>query len=443
LLVIFFFGKRWVVAMGLWVVVSMAVAGRVKSAFGQSPPSESAEGDKRAAWQSSYELRLPDASAAPWIDFLLPSAVFGKARSDLADLRIFDGRGREVPYAVRVLRKQSREQELPAPRQVKQVKNEDRSIEVVYDLGDNPPSHRMIEAICNGGAFCRPAQLAGCDDAELWNALLSNAWLSQYRVESQAMYNCKLRYPDCRFRYLRLRVYPDPGIADDRPGIELVKIYHGDDSPSELVTAAAILGPRETVTTDTGAASAWSIDLGDARMPFEQLTFDVADTEFTRPYVLEKVENAQTSWPVARGELQRAAGENKPIEIGFDTEIVARRLRLVVQDKGQSPLQLKAVQFAAPARQVIFARNDELVKPLRLYVGNPRAEAPSYAFAKDLPEVLDPAPARATLMANGGPADGSGTSGFGWAIYLGLAAIVVILFGLLAWFGRKLLGRRA
>ena len=68
-------------------------------------------------------------------------------------------------------------------------------------------------------------------------------------------------------------------------------------------------------------------------------------------------------------------------------------LRLVVTDNRNPPLNISGVQYAAPAREVVFARND-FAGPLRLYVGNPKAEAPQYDFEKNLPAVLAPAPLR-------------------------------------------------
>jgi hypothetical protein len=121
-------------------------------------------------------------------------------------------------------------------------------------------------------------------------------------------------------------------------------------------------------------------------------------------------------------------------------EGVARRLRLVVTDYRNPPLNVTAVRFSAPVRQVVFARSTDLAAPLSLYYGNPKAEAPHYDFAASLPVQLMPAPARTILgSAIKNPTYRPGPKPWSerwpWLVYvvLGLASLVLLaLLGLLA-----------
>src|SRR5204862_6464296 len=101
------------------------------------------------------------------------------------------------------------------------------------------------------------------------------------------------------------------------------------------------------------------------------------------------------------GEWRRRAGaEVKPLEILLPREVRPYKLRLVVTDFRNAPLDLRGVSYAAPARQVVFPAKADLTGPLRLYFGNPKAQEAGYDFARTLPADLGPEPVRLTVGAS-------------------------------------------
>jgi hypothetical protein len=60
--------------------------------------------EDRSQWQYVAGLRAPQGTPAPFGELIVPPEVFGKARPDLADLRLFDDAGKEVPYALQIRR---------------------------------------------------------------------------------------------------------------------------------------------------------------------------------------------------------------------------------------------------------------------------------------------------------------------------------------------------
>ena len=77
-------------------------------AAGQEPPAR----EGLAHWQWYLELAAPQGAGR--MDCILTPAVFDKAREDLGDLRLIDGAGREIPYAIRVRRSRVELQDVPA-----------------------------------------------------------------------------------------------------------------------------------------------------------------------------------------------------------------------------------------------------------------------------------------------------------------------------------------
>src|SRR5205823_5615628 len=160
-----------------------------------------------------------------------------------------------------------------------------------------------------------------------WSKLLDKAYLVHFRADDKVVDVRKAPYPPSRFRYLRLRVFPDRGLPDDAPAVTSATALHTVRLPGEDVTAAANLGARQPEPGDGGPGSVWPIDFGGDAVPVERLMFDVADKEFVRPFRLESVDGEGNRQYLASGQWQRTLGEERPLEIKFN-EVTARRLRL-------------------------------------------------------------------------------------------------------------------
>ncbi|MGA2067433.1 MAG: DUF3999 family protein [Thermoguttaceae bacterium] len=383
-----------------------AVAGWTAAGGVAAAPSGGAgePAEALSAWPWQHEIQLPKPGVAGRVAITVPVSVFDEARRDLGDLRLYDGRGREVPYALRVRSARNERQQLAAQEFNRQA-NADRSVEVSLDLGPRPAEHEEVDVRTAGSDFRRRVVLEGSDNRRDWGTLLGEAWVVRFRVDDRDLDIHRLHYPAGRFRYLRVRVYPDLGKPADAPKIEAVGVYHTVREPGEYVTRPAILQPREAVPAKGGPGSAWVLDLGGRHVPCEKLLLEIDGAEFVRPYQVEELpegegllEGEGPRQVVASGQLRREAGEaRKPLEIPLGREVQARRLRLVVTDHHNPPLAIHDAHYTAAARQVVFERGKDLVEPLRLYAGNYAAGPPHYDFAAALAAVLEPQPATAEL----------------------------------------------
>jgi hypothetical protein len=428
-------------ALGLACIFAMKANAQGPTAVGL--PRESNE--SLTSWEWFEELHLPEAKQDRYFDLLLTPSVFDKSRADLGDLRLYDRRGRVIPYALRILQAENKQEALPA-REFNRTKHPDRSVEVSLDLGDNPIEHNEIDVATSGTNFRRRVQVEGSDTNQSWGSILDKAYLVHFQVDSQRVDVHRLHYAASRFRYVRVRVFPESGNDEDRPDIAQVTVYHSTRLPGEYVTLPATLTPRQAEPAGGGPGSAWFIEFGAQSVPCEQLSFDVADNDFVRSYRLEKADPDETMGILATGEWRRRAGaELKPMEIHFN-EVRARRLRLVVIDFRNPPLSLTAVRYTAPARQIIFARVEDLAPPLRLYFGNPNAEPPRYDFAENLPAALEPRPARAALhglMQNPiyQPVPKPWTERWPWLVYVVLSVASLVLLAILLVLSRGAIAR--
>ncbi len=127
--------------------------------------------------------------------------------------------------------------------------------------------------------------------------------------------------------------------------------------------------------------------------------------------------------------------------------MLASRIRLVVTDAGNPPLDLRSVAFTAAARQVVFPGPAASAPgTLRLLVGNPKAYAPRYDFARNLPARLEPAPTRRSLgprLENPDyvPAPRPLTDRWPWLIYVSLGLVAATLGLIIADLARQAIAR--
>lgn len=343
-------------------------------------------------WAYYQEIELPQA-AAEHFDLLVPVSVFDGAREDLGDLRLYDAADAEVPYALRVREQKSTQEKIESKR-FNEGKGPQGSGEMSLELPEQRKGHNRIDLKLDGQNFRRRATVEGSDDGESWSELADENLL---RFQSLDKENLSLRYSASSYRYLRVRVYRDPEVDEEPVVIQAAEVSRHVDVPGEYVTREAVLSEREAVRSDFEPASAWRIDLGGKQTPVRWLYAEIAEAEFARDYQLQAATNNRF-FPFETlhvGNWQRRAeDEVQPLQIELDQELRAHRLRLLVADHANPPLNIERVTYSAPARQIVFANTGKLQSPLRLYFGNPEASPPKYDFDRTLPERLAEPPHR-------------------------------------------------
>jgi len=382
------------------------------------------------------------------LDFLLNESVFDGARPDLADLRLYDSSGREVPYALRVLRTEVQEQIIPH-REFNRLTDSPHQDELSLELLEQPVEHNRVRFKLLGMGFRRRAEVEVSEDGTQWRKL-GEKYLLRFQVEKQFLEDVHITYPPSRFRFLRIKVHRDPCLPNDSPGLEGVEVLRWVEIAGETVWRDVQLPPREPTRSSRGPGSAWLIDLGGQNIPCEQLELTILEPEFVRDFEIQSwvrregiIENFYT---IFAGTLRRQIGEEpRPIRIAFP-EVVGSQLRLVITDHRNPPLGIASIRVGSSARQVIFAWTPDMGEELRLYYGNPQAEAPNYDFAKSLPAHLEPAPLRAILGAREAnptyvPPPVPVSERWPWLIYVVFGAVSLILALCIVAVGRETIAR--
>ena len=135
------------------------------------------------------------------------------------------------------------------------------------------------------------------------------------------------------------------------------------------------------------------IDFPD-KMPCEKLTFELDGPPSERPFRLQIANPKEPRQDVIGAEWRwRKDGDRQMLDISFQ-EVIARRLRLIVTDFANEPMQIRSAQATRCVRKLIFEKPDEskFTGSFRLYTGNAKADPANYVLAQKLPALLKPPP---------------------------------------------------
>src|SRR5262249_51012720 len=139
--------KRWVYVLATLVLASAGAA---------------TADEAMTSWKWSADVTAPS-GARGLCSVTLIGDVLESARQDLADLRLVDGGGREIPFAVRIRRNVDQTSRVEA-----KVFNKATApglvSELTVDLGEDPGPHNEAVIETAGENFRRQVEIEGSDD---------------------------------------------------------------------------------------------------------------------------------------------------------------------------------------------------------------------------------------------------------------------------------------
>lgn len=333
-----------------------------------------------------YQFSLEGKESKDLIAIELSPAVFNVSQPELNDLRLIDGNGQSIPYALRVQQERRIRQERTEARTFGKQTLPDNSEQLSLDLGENPPEHNELMVEVNSTSYGRPLILEGSTDGKAWGTILDRVEVVRLNAGGQSINVTTFPYPASRQRYLRVTLKPDR-LEKTTGVLTAASIFFSVDLRGLLREENARIEYRDPIRENySDPASTWVLNLGGENVPVSRLTLDIQQPQFRRPFRLEEYEPGRPSRTVLSGTLKRDTG-NQPLVLEFP-EARSHRLRLTVVDSRNLPLNLRGVTYAGSSRLVVFKKPTSATMPLRLFSGNPSAIAPNYDFAATLPTDL-------------------------------------------------------
>jgi hypothetical protein len=334
-------------------------------------------------WSHFREIQI-DAADAGLMRVPVPEAVFKKAQSDLADLRLIDDRGEEVGYVVYAT---GRGPETAwRPTELSDVGFVPGSYtQVLADTGEDGSLHNAVQVTLPQAEeeFFTWVEVAASENRETWRIVRDRAPLYRFRQRGFGR-EVAISYPRTRDRWLRLRLLQ----GDAEIAVERLRVAERVEGDRELVRIRRVLARR----TDSPSGESWWEPHGTLpRVPVAAVRVATDRDAFFRPVTVSVSDDGKLWRDVGRGQVYRygldatteAGGAPKAVRQSLQVSVgntAAPHWRVVILDRGDPPIADLEVSLLQNQRYVVFRVASG--RSYRLIYGNRRAEAPEYELGQ-------------------------------------------------------------
>ena len=339
--------------------------------------------DLPSAWRSWRYSRPIESGRADALNYvILDREVFSHSENQLADLRIVDDLGHELPFEVR-----SQITPPPQPVQLAVTLRENSFVpgqftQVVLDLGERASFHNSVRVRTTESDFINWVEVAASDDAHLWRVVNARAPISRFRKENLEG-NQLVRYSENNARYLRVRIQEAAHIFQ----VAGMEVFSSPAFKSEIPAEGGALLGAALLPDSNGAPSQtqWTADLGAAAIPIARFNFETTQPEFYRAVRLLNSADQKEWQSAGGGEIHRFPVNGRTEEsLGVQCYELwgPRYWRVEVLNANDAPLSEVRLSLTMPMRFVLF--HPVQSRSYRLIYGNFRATAPQYDLARTL-----------------------------------------------------------
>jgi len=339
--------------------------------------------DLPSAWGSWRYSRTIESGRAGALNYVtLDREVFSHSENQLADLRIIDDLGHELPFEVR-----SQITPPPQPVRLTATLRENSFVpgqftQVVLDLGERAGFHNNLRVQTPESDFINWVEVAASDDAHQWRIVNARAPISRFRKENLEG-NQLVRYSENNARYLRVRIQESAHTFE----VTGMEVFSSPTITTETPSEKGALLTAMLLPDSSGAPSQsqWTVDLGAAAIPVARFNFETTQPEFYRAVRLLNSTDEKEWQPVGGGEIHRFVVNGKTEEsLGVQCyEMWGPRFwRVEVLNASDAPLSEVRLSLTMPLRFVLFHPGQN--RSYRLIYGSARATAAQYDLARTL-----------------------------------------------------------
>jgi len=352
-------------------------------------------------WQYKAEVTVEDGTGE-YGRLILTPGIYDAARLDLADIRLLDAQGRQVPYVLAKARDIT-ERLKYSPALINRSTNTEGSAMVTLDFGKQVVKN-SIEVETGGNNFRRAVKIEGSNDNVEFFTVVEEAYV--FAIDYNTRFE-QLDLPANDYRYLRITVKPmtteekSPVIDDvkahkvekkfaQRRPVEMLQVEHGENEKSK--------------------SSIYVYDLAYRHLPVSEIGLEVAENAFYRCVTVDGRDAATRKVKVDSEDNRQRF---KEVEVRWERIIsdtiyrytdadgkkreklilrvpssrrVYRYLKIAVRNYDDRPLTVKSASAKMIADNMVFAAQDDVASAL--YVGAKSATKPQYDLARRLSRPL-------------------------------------------------------
>lgn len=323
-----------------------------------------------------------------WHKIILPNDMFGKVSSDLSDIRIYGLTEKndtlEAPYILKLATEKTSLKEL-AFNLVNESKN-DRGYYFTFEV----PSENAVNQIqleFNQQNFDWRLALEGSHDQQEWFSIIDNYRILSIKNDLTDYQFTKVRFPNSRYRYFRLRVDSDkkPKLLSAKMSLNETMEGNFRNYPIHSIKMEEERQNKQTII---------HIDLK-STVPVSRLKIKVKNQfDYYRPvsiqYLSDSIKTEQ-GWKYTYSTLTSGMLNSiEKNEFKFNSTLL-RELKVIIENQDNESLEIDSVVVDGYVHELIV----RCVAPATYYLtyGNKKAAKPHYdinRFAANIPTVLTP-----------------------------------------------------
>lgn len=327
-------------------------------------------------WLYFRAIELPTVVAPQLVSVIVPQDAYAHVQPWLADIRVIDDRGEEVPF-VRFTHEGTRTTKSLPTSLLENSFAPGLYTQLVLDTGSAAPFHNGVNIQSPESDFIEWVQVEASDDARAWRIVQERAPIFRFQKESRQGTQL-VSYSDNNARYLRVRIL-DGKQKFFVTGASVV--YEAVDPPER----AAIVVNAALDSSAPAGKTVWRIDLGTAALNIKEVQFNVAPAEFSRTVEITTSEDGKDWFPFASGEIYRFHQENivrEQLTVDVPNYTDRRYWRVAILNGNDAPLPGVTPALYMTPRHIIFEQQPG--RSYRLLYGQALAKAPAYDLERRL-----------------------------------------------------------
>lgn len=352
-------------------------------------------------WQYRTDVTVED-DTDRYCKLTLTPEIYNAARLDLADIRLIDTAGEQVPYVL--AKPEDITQSVKySPAIINRSTNEDKAAMVTLDFGKQVVKNR-IEVETVGNNFRRAVKVEGSNDNIRFFTVVETAYV--FAITPGTRFS-RLDLPSNDYRYLRISVAP-MAEEDQSPVIENVSASKYESKLAERQPVK--ISQLEHSENEKSKSSIYVYDFAYRQLPISEIELEVADNSFYRYVTLEgrdtttrklridsednrqRFREVEVEWKRIIGDTiyryPDASGKNcekLTLHIYPGTRVY-RYLRLIISNYDDRPVTISSTSAKMIAHNIVFEPQDGPAPVL--YVGSQSAGMPRYDLSRLLTRPL-------------------------------------------------------
>jgi hypothetical protein len=332
-------------------------------------------------YSRAIELATPDAAtgtttAGQLAAVVAPPDLYARAQTGLADLRVIDDQGAEVPYVIFQRLGSSKSSPLPTTSRENSF-SAGAFTQLVLDAGANAPFHNTVRIETSETDFIEWVQVEASDDGHVWRMVEERAPIFRFRKNAHEGTQL-VHYSENNAQYLRVRILD----GDKKFPVSGAQILLETTEPAERV-------PLElTMVADAkqpSGHSVWNAELGAAMPLVTEVRFDVdAPPEFIRSVEISSSADGKDWGSLRNAEIYRyRRGDAQQQELTVmisNAWVQSRFLRVEIVNGNDAPLGAAAPKLYITPRHIVFQQQPG--RSYRLIYGQERTERAQYDLGR-------------------------------------------------------------